>query len=433
MMRRWRGLDAERRAQVLWRLGDLFETHARELAQIDVLNNGMPVAFAEWMVASTVSQLRYFAGMVTKVSGRNASPSIANRHTKIHAYTSVEPIGVAGLILPWNGPIGTLIIKLAPALAAGCSVVVKPAELTPLSALRAAELAAEAGLPPGVLNIVPGYGPTAGQRLVDHPDVDKISFTGSTATGKRIVAAAAGNLKRVTLELGGKSPVIVFDDADPSIAIPGAAMGIFANTGQVCFAGSRLFVQKKSFDKVVAGIADFATGLKLGNGLDPASQIGPLISERQLQRVSDYLDIGRREGAEIVTGGNAVAGPGFFVQPTVFANVNATMRIVQEEIFGPVLVATPIDDIDDLVRAANATRYGLGAGVYTTDVNKAHLVADRLQAGNVWINGYGTMHPAMPFGGYKESGWGREMSSEGMAAYQETKSVFVHLREPARA
>lgn len=428
--RRWRGMPPEERARVLWRAGELFAEHARTLAEIDVLNNGMPIAFAEWMLGTITSQLSYYAGMVTKITGRNASPSIASDGNRIHAYTSVDPVGVAALIIPWNGPIGTLTIKLAPALAAGCSVVVKPAELTPLSALYAVRIFEEAGLPPGVLNIVPGYGTTAGQALVDHPQVDKISFTGSTEVGKRIVAAAAGNLKRVTLELGGKSPAIIFDDADPDIAIPGAAMGIFANTGQVCFAGSRLFVQKKSFDNVVAGIADFASGLKIGQGLDPASQIGPLISSRQQERVSDYMQLGRDEGAEIVVGGDRVEGEGYFVKPTVFANVNAGMRIVQEEIFGPVLVATPVDDLDEIIRLANDTRYGLGAGVYTTDVNKAHLVADRLQAGNVWVNCYGVMNPAMPFGGYKESGWGREQAAEGMAAYQETKSVYVQLKEP---
>ena len=430
--RRWHGLPPEKRADVLWNLARIFEREARTLAEIDVADNGMPIAFAEWMVGSTIAQLKYYAGMITKVTGRNVSPALASDQLRMHAYTSVEPVGVAGIIIPWNGPIGTLIIKLAPALAAGCSLVVKPAELTPLSALYAADLLNEAGIPPGVVNIVPGFGHDAGQALVDHPDVDKISFTGSTATGKKIVQSAAGNLKRVTLELGGKSPVVVFDDADPEIAIPGAAMGIFANTGQVCFAGSRLFVQKKSYDKVVAGISDFAKGLKIGKGMDPATQIGPLISAGQRDKVAGYLETGVSEGAEIVTGGAAHGDHGYFVQPTVFANVDASMRIVREEIFGPVLVATPVEDMDDIVRMANDTRYGLGAGIFTTSVNKAHLVAERLRAGNVWINGYGMMHPAMPFGGYGESGWGRENGTEGISAFQETKSVFVYLNENDR-
>lgn len=425
--RRWRGLDAEARGVILWRIAELMEANARELALLEVANNGMPMVFADWLIKLTVSQLRYYAGITNKITGINASPSMSSNATRIHAYTSVEPVGVAGLIIPWNGPIGALMIKLAPALAAGCSVVVKPSELTPISALRIAELAAEAGLPAGVMNVVPGYGATAGDRLVNHPDVDKISFTGSTATGKRIVAAAAATLKRVSLELGGKSPAIIFDDADPTIAVPGASMGIFANTGQVCFAGSRLFVQKKSFDSIVSGIADFARTLKVGPGIDADNQIGPLISEGQRERVARYLDLGVKEGAEVVAGGNSLDRDGYFVEPTVFANVNRDMRIVREEIFGPVLVATPVDDLDEIVALANDTRYGLGAGIYTQDVNKAHLVAERLQAGNVWINGYGTMHPAMPFGGYKESGWGRELGQDGLSAFQETKSVFLHL------
>lgn len=430
--RRWRGLSADARSKIMWRMADLLEENASEFAELDVMDNGMPIAFASWMVGTCCQQLRYYAGMITKIAGRNASAAMSHDVQQFHAYTAVEPVGVVGVIIPWNGPIGTLIIKIAPALAAGCSIVCKPAELTPLSALRAAELAAQAGIPPGVLNIVPGYGATAGQRLVDHPDVDKISFTGSTATGKHIAAAAASNLKRVTLELGGKSPVIVFDDADLDVAIPGAAMGIFANSGQVCFAGSRLFVQKKSFDKVVAGIADFASNLKIGSGLDPDSRIGPLISGAQQAKVLNYIDVGQKEGAEVVTGGDVFGGEGYFIKPTVFANVNRDMRIVREEIFGPVLVATPIDDLDELVHAANDTRYGLGAGIFTTDVNKTHLVAERLQAGNVWVNCYGFMHPAMPFGGFKESGWGRELGLEGISAYQEIKSVFVQLKEPAR-
>ncbi len=426
--RAWRGLSGDQRSKIMWRLAELIEANAEEFAHIDVINNGMPIAFANWMVANSSEWLRYYAGLTSKIFGRNTSGAMSGNGQEFHAYTASEPVGVAALIVPWNGPLGTTVIKLAPALAAGCSVVIKPAENTPLSAFRLGELALEAGVPAGVINIVNGYGATAGQALAEHPLVDKISFTGSTEVGKHIVRTASGNLKRVTLELGGKSPLIVFDDADMELAIPGAAMGIFANTGQVCFAGSRLFVQKKSFDKVVAGITDFAQNLKIGSGFDPETLVGPLISAKQHQRVTDYMELGRKEGAEVVTGGQALPGSGYFVQPTVFANVNASMRIVQEEIFGPVLVATPIDDIDDIVAAANDTRYGLGSGIFTTDVNKAHRVASRLQAGNVWINCYGVMHPTMPFGGFKESGWGREMGSEGLDAFLEKKSVFIQLR-----
>ncbi|MCZ8133177.1 MAG: aldehyde dehydrogenase family protein [Steroidobacteraceae bacterium] len=423
----WRGMPAQERARILWKLADLIEANAEEFAKIEVLNNGMPIAFARWMMGSCSHWLRHFAGLTQQIFGRNASAAMSGGGMQVHAYTAHEPVGVAGLIIPWNGPAGTFIIKVAPALAAGCSVVVKPSELTPITALWIAELAAEAGVPPGVLNVLPGLGSVAGQALVDHLDVDKISFTGSTAVGKHIVKSAASNLKRVTLELGGKSPCIVFDDADMDVAIPGAGMAIFANSGQVCFAGSRLFVQKKSYDRVVEGLAKFASSLKVGSGFDPETMVGPLISEKQRERVTSYIESGRRDGAEIVTGGGAAPGQGFFVQPTIFANTRADLKIVKEEIFGPVLVATPWEDLDDLIRLANDTRYGLGAGVFTTNLSTAHRVADRLQAGNVWVNTYGLMHPSMPFGGYKESGWGREMSTEGLEAYLEKKSVFMAL------
>jgi phenylacetaldehyde dehydrogenase len=305
---------------------------------------------------------------------------------------------------------------------------VKPAENTPLSAIRMGELVAEAGVPDGVVNIVTGFGHEAGAALASHPDVDKVSFTGSTAVGKAIVRASAGNLKRITLELGGKSPCIVFADADMETAIPGAGMAIFANTGQVCFAGSRLFVERKAYDKVVSGLADFAKGLKIGSGFDPDNHLGPLISQRQHERVLEYIDIGQQEGAELIVGGGRSGDKGYFVEPTIFADVDANMRIVKEEIFGPVLVATPFDDMDELVRAANDTRYGLGAGVFTTDVNKTHFLADRIQAGNVWVNCYGVMHPSLPFGGFKESGWGRESGTEGLDAFLEQKSVVIRLK-----
>jgi len=305
--------------------------------------------------------------------------------------------------------------------------VQKPSEITPLTALRLGELALEAGVPTGVLNVVPGFGADAGAAMANHPGINKISFTGSTAIGKELVRASAGNLKRVTLELGGKSPCVVFDDADMDIAIPGAAMAIAANTGQVCFAGSRLFVQRKSFDKVVAGIGRVLQSLKVGNGLEEDTVLGPVVSAKQRDRVTDYIQTGLSEGAEIVSGGQPIDGKGFFVSPTVFANVHAGMKIVQEEIFGPVLVATPFDDLEEVPALANATNYGLGGGIYTTNINTAHKLAARIETGNVWINCYSMLDAAMPFGGYKESGWGRELSAEGLDAYLETKSVWVKL------
>lgn len=429
----WHGMTADARSRVLWRFGELIEQNYDELAQLETINNGMPGPFAQFTIQGAASWLRYYAGMIGTICGENTSGVLSGGGQDVHAYTARQPIGVAALIIPWNGPIGTFVIKVAPALAAGCSCVVKPAENTPLTALRLGELALEAGLPPGVLNIVTGFGATAGGALVRHPMVDKVSFTGSTAVGKQIAAEASQSLKRVTLELGGKSPCIVFDDADLEQAIPGASMGIFANTGQVCFAGSRLYVQRKSFDKVVAGIAEHAAQIPIGNGLDPTRLLGPLISEKQMQRVSEFIDGARAEGAELVCGGGRHGDRGYFMQPTIFANVNRDMRIVREEVFGPVLVATPFDELDEVIAAANDTRYGLGSGVFTTDVNKAHLVARRIDAGNVWVNCYGIMHPAMPFGGFKESGWGREFGPDGLDAYLEKKSVFVQLKQPGAA
>lgn len=425
--RRWRGLTGDARARVLWRYADLLEANATGLAELEVQNNGMLLAFAQWAVTASAAWLRHHAGLTANIHGRNASAAVSGGGAMTHAYTALAPVGVAGLILPWNGPIGIFVVKVAAALAAGCSVVVKPAENTPFTALRLAELAVEAGLPPGILNVVTGFGTVAGQALVEHPDVDKISFTGSTAVGKHIVRTAAASLKRVTLELGGKSPNIMFADADLEMAIPDAANAIFANTGQVCSAGSRLFVERPIYDRVVTGLSEIAASLRVGDGMDPSTQIGPLISAKQRERVSGYLEIGRREGAEIIGGAAPLPDRGFFSAPTLFANVAADMRIAREEIFGPVLVVTPFDDADAVLKEANNTRYGLASGLYTRDVNKAHLMAERLEAGAVWINGYGTIHPTMPLGGWKESGWGRELGTEGVEAFLEKKSVFVRL------
>jgi len=422
----WRSLPGSERARVMLCFADLVEKNADELSLLETMNNGMPRAFARNSVGGGANWLRWFAGSVTRIYGQTASSAVSVPG-EFHVYTRKEPIGVVGLITPWNGPIGTFFIKVAPALASGCSIVQKPSEITPLTALRLGELALEAGVPAGVLNVVPGFGAGAGAAMANHPGINKISFTGSTAVGKELVRASAGNLKRVTLELGGKSPCVVFDDADMDIAIPGAAMAIAANTGQVCFAGSRLFVQRKSFDKVVAGIGRVLQSLKVGNGLEEDTVLGPVVSAKQRDRVTGYIQTGLSEGAEIVSGGQPIDGKGFFVSPTVFANVHASMKIVQEEIFGPVLVATPFDDVEEVPALANATNYGLGGGIYTTNINTAHKLAARIETGNVWINCYSMLDAAMPFGGYKESGWGRELSAEGLDAYLETKSVWVKL------
>ena len=422
----WRSLPGAERARIMLRFAELVEAHADELATLEVHNNGMPLAFARNSLRNGVNGTRWFAGATTRLGGIAMSNALAAQG-EFHAYTRREPVGVVGLITPWNGPIGTFMIKVNPALASGCSVVLKPSELTPLTALRLARLAHEAGLPDGVLNVVPGFGGEAGAAISQHPGIDKISFTGSTAVGKEIVRASAGNLKRVTLELGGKSPCVIFDDADMDVAIPGATMAIVANSGQVCFAGSRLFVQRKSYDKVVAGIAEHMSRLRIGNGLDDGTQLGPLISERQRERVRGYVRTGVEEGAELISGGQPLDGKGYFVEPALFAQTSAEMRIVREEIFGPVLVATPFDDLEEVVPQANATRYGLGAGIYTTNLNTAHKLAARIESGNVWVNCYGVLDAGMPFGGFKESGWGREMSEEGLSAYLETKSVWVKL------
>jgi phenylacetaldehyde dehydrogenase len=423
----WSKISPSERGRMMWRLADLIERHTEEFAQLESLDNGKPLKIARIAdLPLSVDHFRYYAGWATKIEG-NTIPMGLAKQGSFHAYTVREPVGVVGQIIPWNFPLLMAAWKLGPALATGCCVVLKPAEQTPLTALRLGELIQEAGFPDGVVNIVPGYGETAGATLAAHMDVDKIAFTGSTEVGKLIIHAAEGNLKKVSLELGGKSPNIVMDDADLDAAIPGASMAIFFNQGQCCCAGSRLFVEKKVFDKVVDGISQAASKIRVRPGLDPESDLGPLVSEEQLNRVCGYLESGVKEGAKAVVGGTREGDKGYFVKPTVLVNTNDHMKVVREEIFGPVVTATPFSDINEIVARANDTVYGLAAGVWTRDVKKAHTIASKLKAGTVWINCYNVFDAALPFGGYKQSGWGREMGHEALKNYTEVKSVCSAL------
>ena len=422
----WRKMTPSERGRLIWKLGELIEKHNEEFAQLESLDNGKPVTIARVAdVPLTADLFRYMAGWATKIEG-NTIP-ISAHGAKFLAYTLREPVGVVGQIIPWNFPLLMAAWKLGPALATGCCVVLKPAEQTPLTALKLGELIQEAGIPDGVVNIVTGYGETVGAALAAHDDVDKIAFTGSTEVGKLIVKAAAGNLKKVSLELGGKSPNIVFDDADLENTIQGAAMAIFFNHGQCCCAGSRLYVEQKEFDKVVDGVSQIASKIKVGPGMEPATEMGPLVSEEQMNRVCGYLESGFSEGAKATTGGSRAGERGYFVKPTVLVNTNENMKVVREEIFGPVVTAIPFKDVDDLIAKANNTEYGLAAGVWTRDIKKAHRTAAALRAGTVWINCYNVFDAALPFGGYKQSGWGREMGHEVLEMYTEVKSVCTPI------
>ncbi|KAB1141718.1 aldehyde dehydrogenase family protein [Streptomyces luteolifulvus] len=425
----WSRLSPSERGRMIHRIGDLLAEHAEEFAELESLDNGKPFSAALGVeVPLAADMFHYMAGAATRLRGATMTPSVPYMPGKeFHAYTLREPVGVVGQIIPWNVPLLMAAWKLAPALAAGNTVVLKPAEQTPLSALRLGELLQEAGLPAGVVNIVPGFGETAGAHLAQHDGIDKIAFTGSTEVGKAIVRASAGNLKRVSLELGGKSPNIIFADADIDAAIEGAALGAFYNQGEVCSAGSRLYVQEAQFDRVVEALASYASAIEVGYGLHPDSQMGPLVSKEHQDRVGAYLELGQECGGEVLAGGKLMEGPGFFVQPSVIARPNTDHRLVREEIFGPVVTALPFQDIDDLADQANDTVYGLAAGIWTTDISKAHRLAKRLKAGTVHVNTYHVFAAETPFGGYKQSGWGREKGDEVLDHYLETKSVIVGL------
>jgi len=425
----WADMLPAQREALLWKLSDLIDKHADELAELESLNNGKTKFMASIVdVPGTRDYFRYMAGWATKIEGSTFNTSIHGPPgAKFHTYTAREPVGVVAQIVPWNFPLAMCSWKLAPALAAGCTCILKPAEQTPLTALRLGELIMEAGFPPGVVNILTGYGESTGAALVAHPGIDKVAFTGSTEVGKIINKAATDTLKRVSLELGGKSPVIVLPDADLNMVVGGAANAIFFNSGQVCTAGSRLFAHRKVFDQVLEGVSSAAQAIRLGPGLDPKTEMGPLVSKEQQDRVLGYIESGRKDGAKVVSGGEAPAGDGYFVKPTVLANVRPDMKVVREEIFGPVLVAQRFDDLDEIAALANDTPYGLAASIWSKDVSAVHRLVPKIRAGTVWVNCHNFVDPAMPFGGYKQSGHGREAGRAVFELYTELKSVCIAI------
>ncbi|HUF89836.1 MAG TPA: aldehyde dehydrogenase family protein [Gemmatimonadota bacterium] len=422
----WARMAPRKRGRILADMARLLEERADVLARVETLQNGKPLFESGIDVDMTAETFEYYAGWATKIEGETIPLSVPHQF----GYTLREPVGVVGAIVPWNFPLNLASWKVAPALAAGCTVVLKPASETPLTALLLAEIAAEAGLPAGALNVTPGGGRTAGEALVGHAGVDKIAFTGSTAVGKRIATLAAETVKRVSLELGGKSANIVFADADLKFAARGAVSGIFYGKGEVCAAGSRLLVERPAHDEVVQGVADGAGKMTVGDPFEKGTRIGAIVSEKQMETVLSYIETGKREGAKVVAGGERVAAlaPGYFVQPTVFDEVTPEMTIAREEIFGPVLATLTFDDVDEAIARANDSPYGLAAAVWTRDIKKAHYVAGRLKAGTVWINTYNLYDAAMPFGGYKQSGYGRDLGKHALENYTETKAVWVDLR-----
>jgi phenylacetaldehyde dehydrogenase len=424
---RWSNLPPKVRERTINKLADLLEANLAELAELEAIDNGKPVGFAKMVdIPGSIDHLRYMAGWASKLGGEVLDPQALPRGT-VFSYVSRQPIGVAAQIIPWNFPLLMATLKISPALAAGCTLVLKPAEQTSVTALRLADFVAQAGFPPGVINVITGNGHTAGDRLVKHPDVDKVAFTGSTEVGKIINRNATETLKRVTLELGGKSPVVVMPDVNVDEVAPAAAGGVFFNAGQICVAGSRLFAHRSIFDRMVEGVAKASAFWRPRPSLDPEGHMGPLVSKEQMDRVMGYIEKGKRDGASVAVGGDAAAANGYYVNPTVLVDVKPSMSVVREEIFGPVLVAQRFDTLDEVAKAANDTSYGLAASIWTKDVSAMHKLAAKLKAGTVWGNCHAVIDPALPFGGFKQSGIGREQGREGIEAYTEIKTVIIQL------
>jgi phenylacetaldehyde dehydrogenase len=418
------------RARILWTIADVLEAHIDELSELETLDQGKPLFVGRWAeIPGAINQFRYFSGQALTIEGRTINTSINYQPAgkEVQAWTLREPVGVVAAIVPWNSPLVLTAMKLAPALAAGCALVLKPAEDTSLTAIRLCELMQEAGLPPGVVNLITGFGYEAGAALAAHKGVDKVAFTGSTQTGRAILDAAKGNLKRVSLELGGKSPVIVLPDADLDIAIPGVAGAIFFNAGQVCVAGSRLYAHRSIYDKVMEGVVGYAEGLKLGHGLDPETQMGPVVSKKQADKIASYVEGARKAGASVLTGGAQLGAAGTFIAPTVVAGCAADAAIVREEVFGPVLVAQAYDDLAEVVDAANDSDYGLAASIWTQGLSEAHRLSRQIKSGSVWINCHSMYDASLPIGGVKQSGWGRDSSQVAMESYLEWKTVCAVL------